>query len=105
MAKFAGLVTYVSQVESRPGIWTDQTVSRLMRGDMLRASASSQNGDKVNSDITLNHRVSLVADDFALNEYYNIKHITINNREWEVTSVEVQHPRLIVSVGGLWNGD
>lgn len=104
MAKFAGLVTYVSQVETRPGIWTEESISRLMRGDMLRASSSSQNGDKVHSDITLNHRVSLVADDYALNEFHNIKHITIGNREWEVTSVEVQHPRLILSVGGLWNG-
>ena len=104
MAKYAGLVTYVSEVESRPGIWTEESVSRLMRGDMLRKTLSVQNDDKVNSDISLNHRVSLVGDEFALNNYYGIKHIQIDGRDWEVTSVEVQHPRLIVTVGGLWNG-
>lgn len=105
MAKFAGLVTYVTQVESRPGIWTDESISRLMRGDMLRKGSVGQNDDKVNSDISLNHRVSLVGDEYALNNYYDIKHIQLNGREWEVTSVEVQHPRLILTIGGLWNGE
>lgn len=104
MAKYAGLVGYVTQTETVPGVWTPVSNSRSMRGDIIR-QASSQNGDKVNTDITLSHRVSLIGDAYAFDNYFYIKWIVIDGAKWEVTSVEIQRPRIIVSLGGLWNGD
>lgn len=104
MAKYAGLVGYVTQEETKPGVWTPVENPRRMRGDVIRLSSSSQNGNKINDDITLNHRVSLVGDAYAFGNYYNIRWIEIDGLKWEVSSVEVQRPRLIVSIGGLWNG-
>lgn len=103
MARYAGLVGYVTQEETVPGVWLPVDNSKQMRGDIIKLS-SSQNGDKVNSDITLNHRVSLVGDAYAFGNYYNIKWIEMDGMKWEVSSVEVQRPRLILSLGGLWNG-
>lgn len=103
MAKFAGLVTYVTQAETTPGVWTDVVNSYPMKGDILRKGAVNQNDGKVNSNVSLNHRVSLVADAYALGNYHDIKHIEMDGRKWEVTSIEVQRPRIIVSLGGLWN--
>ena len=105
MAKYAGLVGYVTQEETVPGVWSQVSTSRPMRGDVLRASSSSQNGDKVNEDVSLGHRVSLVGDAYAFGNYYNIKWIELHGRKWEVNSVEIQRPRLIVSIGGPWNGN
>lgn len=104
MARYAGLVTYVTQAETKPGVWTDVASSYFMKGDMLRKGSDRQNDDKVNSDVSLNHRVSLVADEYALGNYYNIKAIEVDGRNWTVTSVEVQRPRIIVTLGGLWHG-
>lgn len=104
MSKFTGSVGYVTQGESVPGVWSPVETIKTMRGDIIRQSSSVQNGDKVNSDITLNHRVSLMGDAYAFDNYYALKWITINGRKWEVSSVEMQRPRLIVTVGGLWNG-
>lgn len=103
MAKYSGLVTYVTQVESRPGIWTNAEVSHTMKGDILRKGSTFQNGDRVNGEVTLNHRVSLVADAYALGNYHNMKYIQLDGRDWFITSVEVQRPRIIVTVGGLKN--
>lgn len=103
MARFAGLVGYVTQEETAPGVWSSVESSKKMRGDVIRQS-SSQNGDKVNNDITLSHRVSLLGDAYAFGNYYNIKWIEVDGAKWEVTSVEVKRPRLTVSLGGLWNG-
>ncbi len=104
MAKYAGLVCYVTQEEKVPGVWTPLENPVLMKGDIIRQSSNYQDNGKINSDISLNHRVSLVGDAYAFDNYYNIKWIMLDGRKWEVTSVEIQRPRIIVSIGGLWNG-
>lgn len=104
MTKFTGLVGYVTQEQKVPGVWSPVDNPKKMRGDVIRQSSSNQNDGKVNSDITLNHRVSLLGDAYAFGNYYTIKWIELDSRKWEVTSVELQRPRIIVTVGGLWNG-
>jgi hypothetical protein len=104
MSRYAGLVGYVTQEENVPGVWSSVDKSVMMKGDLIRQSSSVQNGDKVNSDVTLNHRVSLLGDAYAFNNYFNLKWIELNGQKWEVSSIELQRPRIIVTVGGVWNG-
>lgn len=105
MAKYSGLVGYGDQVETAPGVWETITESRMMKGDLIRQNADIRDSAKVNDDITLNHRVSLIGDAYAFDSYFNMKWIQIHGRRWKISSVEVQRPRLIVEIGGLWNGD
>lgn len=102
MAKYAGLVGYVTQEETVPGVWSAKESPRRMKGDVIRLS-SRQNGDNINTDITLSHRVSLMGDAYAFDNYYNISWIEVHGRKWRVSSVEIQRPRIIVELGGLWN--
>lgn len=104
MAKFSGLVGYITQSEISPGVWSSVENSIMMKGDVIRQSSNTQNDDKVNSDITLSHRVSLIGDAYSFGNYYNIKWVDIRGAKWEVESVEIQRPRLIVTLGGIWNG-
>lgn len=102
MSRFSGLVAYITESEIAPGVWGPTETTKVMKGDIIRQSSNSQNGDKVNSDITLNHRVSLVGDAFAFGNYYNIKWIQIDGLKWSISSVEIQRPRIIVTLGGVW---
>lgn len=102
MAKFAGLVGYVTQEETTPGVWSPVEQARMMKGDFYMESSRHQNGDKINKDIALNHRVSLVGDAYTFENYYAIRWIEIKGVKWEVTSIEVKRPRLIVNIGGLY---
>lgn len=104
MSKFSGLVGYVTQLETSPGVWSSVENSNMMKGDVIRQSSNSQNGDKVNSDVTLSHRVSLLGDAHSFNNYYNIRWVEVDGRKWQVASVEIQRPRIIVTLGGVWNG-
>jgi hypothetical protein len=104
MAKFSGLVGYVTQSESSPGVWSSVENPIMMKGDIIRQSSNGQNDDKVNSDVSLNHRVSLVGDAYSFGNYYNIRWVEINGLKWEISSIEIQRPRIIVTLGGIWNG-
>lgn len=105
MARYAGLVCYGKQVETEPGIWETEEKTLSMKGDMIRQNADIINSNSVNDDISLGHRVSLVGDAYAFENYFNIKWIEIDRRKWKVSSIEIQRPRIIVDVGGLWNGN
>lgn len=110
MSKFTGLVGFITQEESIPGVWSPIENSKKMRGDLISSSATNGNGSriadsgKVNDDVSLNHRVSLLGDYYTFNNYLNIKWIQIGGRKLEVSSIELQRPRVILTVGGLWNG-
>lgn len=104
MSKFSGLVGYVTQSETSPGVWSSVENSNMMKGDIIRQSSNNQNDDKVNSDVTLSHRVSLLGDAYSFNNYYNIRWIEIHGQKWEISSIEIQRPRIVVTLGGIWNG-
>lgn len=105
MARFSGLVGFSDQqVETSPGIWESKTVERRLRGDILRHAFSFQAPDKINDDLTISNRVSVVADEFAFKNYPTITYVKWNNVAWKVTEVEVQRPRLILSLGGVYHG-
>jgi hypothetical protein len=103
MSKFAGLVGYDTQEESVPGVWSPVEKTVMMKGDIIRQSSSNQNGVKVNNDVTLSHRVSLMGDSYAFANYLQIKWIQVDGHKWSITSIELQRPRIIVTLGGLWN--
>lgn len=109
MAKYAGLVGYVTHTETRPGIWENVTLERSMRGDVLRLSSRTDGdgrfaSDNINDSFSMNHRISLVADPFAYENFPHLKYVSYLGSKWIVTSVQVERPRLIVTLGGVWNG-
>ena len=104
MAKFAGLVGYVTQKESTSGVWLPETVERKMRGDVIRAASSFNANEKVNEDIILQQRISLVGDPYSFANFTTLKYVTYLGVKWKVLSIEVNRPRLIVTIGGVWNG-
>ena len=104
MAKYAGLVGYVTQTETKPGVWGSVEEEVKMRGDVIRLSSAVEQNTKVNDNIDIRNRISLVANQYAYANFSNLKYIWYLGQKWKVTSVEVQRPRLICELGGLYNG-
>lgn len=101
MSKFAGSVGYVTEEEKVPGIWSAAEVVRRMQGDVLRAASVFQGAEKVNENITLQHRISLVGDHYSFEHFYEIRWIEYMGVKWEVTMLEVVRPRIIATLGGV----
>lgn len=106
MTRFAGEVGYGESVENPPGSgkWVDVISERLYRGDVIRNTRRLATGEKVNDDITVDNSISIVTDAYATEHFFKIKYVKWAGVLWTVTSVEVQAPRLILSLGGVYNG-
>ena len=106
MNKWFGKVGYAITEETRPGVWmADKIVERDYYGDIVRNIQRFGNEEKTNEDITVSVNISIVADPFAYNHFHTIKYIEYMGTKWDVSSVDPQYPRLILTLGGVYNGD
>lgn len=105
MAKFSGKVGYgPTTVETAPGVWNEVIVERVYVGDILRNTRKLQSGESVNDDLSVNNSISIVADAYANEHFFAIRYVQWAGTLWKVTEVEVQAPRLLLRLGGVYNG-
>lgn len=105
MAKWFGKIGYAETVETKPGVWEEKITPREYYGDLLRNSRRLQSTDQVNDDINISNEISIVADPYANEHFYAMRYAEFSGAKWKITNVEVQYPRLILTLGGVWNGD
>lgn len=107
MAKFYGQIGFAKTVEepADSGIWIDKVIERNYYGDVTRIVRRWETDKQVNDDININNQISIVSDSFASQNIPWMKYIRWNDAVWKITSVEVQYPRLILSIGGVYNGE
>ena len=104
MAKWFGIVGYGITVETKPGVWTEKTVERDYYGDLIRNSRRLQSSsEKVNDDLTISNQLSIVSDPYAYENFHSMRYGKFMGAKWKITDVEVQYPRLILTLGGVYN--
>lgn len=104
MAKFYGAIGFGHAVESAPGVFTDTITEKVYYGDVIRNSRQLQENNNVNSDIGVQNSISIVADAYATENFFAMRYISWAGVLWAVQSVEVQRPRLLLRLGGVYNG-
>lgn len=104
MAKFYGPVGYAETVETAPGVKTEQITERMYSGDLIRNVRRLESSDKLNDDINIANEISIISDPFARKNFHKMRYVGFLGSLWKVSSVEVQYPRLILTVGGVYNG-
>ena len=102
MAKWFGKIGYVVTEETEPGVWEETVTEREYFGDMTSDRRKRQNSGEVNDDINLANVISIVADPFAYQNCSNMAYAEIMGSKWKISDVEIQRPRLILTVGGVY---
>lgn len=106
MARFYGEIGFtVEEVETAPGVWRQGIVEHPYFGDITRNSRQLQAGEKINDDLSVQNQISIVADAYAREHFFAMRYVKWAGARWKVTEVEVQHPRLLLRLGGIWNGE
>lgn len=104
MAKFYGVIGYETLSETKKGVYQPTTVERCYAGDMLRNIAQHKTSSDLNDDITFDKRISIVADQFAYENFSAIRYVKYMGAKWKVLSAEPTFPRIILTIGGVYNG-
>ena len=104
MAKWFGKIGYVTHRQTKPSVWSEEKTTREYYGDIIRNTSSWKNtSDSTNDDLSIDVQISIVADQFAFQHFSSMKWIELYDAKWKITKVEPKHPRLILSVGGVYN--
>jgi hypothetical protein len=103
MAKFYGVIGYGTTVETAPGVWEEKITEKSYFGDLIRNTRRIQSADQLNDNINVANEISIVADPFANENFHSMRYVEFMGAKWKISNVDVRYPRLILTVGGLYN--
>lgn len=104
MAKWYGLIGFAKTVEISPGVYEEEITEHQYYGDVVRDTRRLQNSSQLNDNINIANNISIVADPFANNNFHSMRYVEYMGAKWKIESVEVQYPRLVLTIGGVYNG-
>ena len=104
MAKYYGVIGFVTTVETAPGVWTEKIVEKHFAGDLLSYSRRWQNGSYKNDNLAINNKISIVFDAYAYQHIGEMRYVELMGSYWKIDSIDVEHPRMILSIGEVYNG-
>lgn len=104
--KFFGQIGYnISEEEvDDTGVWIPSVVERSYKGDFIRDDRNLSTTDSVNGNVTFSNQISVISDSYGFLNHVNIRYVRWNGNCWQVSSVEVVRPRILIRFGELYNG-
>lgn len=107
--RFSGAVGYASSAETAPGVWKEIMTEVEYFGDVIKDSRRLEPPSQVppvtNSGIGLENSFSIIGDEQAYGNINKMRYVRWNGIAWTITNVEVRRPRLVLTIGGQWDGN
>jgi len=104
MAKYCGNIGFSIPTETTPGVWEEVITEGKYYGDTNQDHMRPRSTDTVNDNIVCQDEISIIANPFAMNNFHSIKYAVYMGTKWKVTSVDVRYPRLVLTLGEVYNG-
>ena len=105
MGRFYGVIGYASTTERAPGVWVEQITERRYYGELHRNARRLESSGNLNDNITVSNEISIVADPYAYENFLSMRYVEFMGARWKISNVEVQYPRLKLTLGGVYNGE
>lgn len=103
MPKFFGKIGYAELAETSPGVWEEKITEHEHYGKVVRNTSKLVTSDNLNDNVDVNTEISIIADTYAIENFSSMRYIEYMGAKWKITTVEPKYPRLILSIGGLYN--
>lgn len=103
MAKFFGKIGYAETKQTSPGVWEEEITEREYFGDLTRNTRRLQSSGNLNDNIVVANDISIISDPFANQNFHAMRYVEFMGTKWKISNVEVQYPRLILTLGDQYN--
>lgn len=105
MAKFCGKIGFIvnEEIPKDSGIWRPVEKTRVYKGDEITNTSFWDTSNNVNDDFSIKNQISIVADSFAYEHIGCMKFIEYLGSRWKISTINVKRPRIILTIGGLYN--
>lgn len=104
MAKYFGNIGYGVPTEAAVGVWKDSIIERPYYGDAIRDTRKQQGSSAINDDLNISMVLSIVSDPYANENTHRMRYAWYMNAKWKIANIDVQYPRLLLTLGGVHNG-
>lgn len=103
MPKCSGVIGYALAGETQPGVWTESIIEKKYYGDIVRDNRKIVDQSEINGSINISNNISVVSNKFMLENMAFMRYITFMKSKWKINSVDIKPPRIIITLGGLYN--
>lgn len=103
--KFYGKIGFSYQAETAPGVIDSLSEERDVYGDVLSNVRRWDNSNEINDNLTVSNRLSVVASRFIYEHLGAMKYVVWNGTSWKIKSAEIVRPRIILTLGEVYNGE
>lgn len=104
MAKWAGKIGFAETVKGDDDITRTTIIERSFKGDVLQDYRNWEDSEKINGNINISNRISVVAKDYMLTHLQYMRYVTWQGAKWRIKTISVAYPRVILLLGDLYNG-
>ncbi|MBQ0088385.1 MAG: hypothetical protein KBT27_03510 [Prevotellaceae bacterium] len=105
MTKFKGRVGYSVTEEIRPGVFAQECIKEsTYYGDVEDPYIRHTSKEGINDDLAISHTISILVDPKSVDRAPNMRYVTYMGTRWNITGVQYKYPRLILTLGGVYNG-
>lgn len=102
--RFYGVVGFGQSTEVKMGAFEDVITEHKYYGNVVRTSRRLVSNAELNDDISVDVSISILADPYALENFFAMRFVEWEGALWKVINVTPERPRLILRLGGVYNG-
>lgn len=104
MAKYSGRIGFTKTEKIKPGVFVPKTTYVKYRGEVERKVIKSElQTSQLNNEFNVSNVINIIGNEYAFENFQHISCVEYLGAFWRVISVEVIHPRLKLTIGGVFN--
>lgn len=105
MAVFYGKIGFMETVETSQSVWEEKICEHPYSGKVLSNRKMWVSAGQENDNLKISNKISILADPYARDHFHSIRYVCWMGTKWKVSDVEVKYPRLILTMGDVYNGE
>lgn len=105
MAKFSGVIGFGVTDELVPGVYDDvNVIEKPYYGEYKKNVRKLEGGNGVVSNFQISTVVEVYEDNYLRENLSYMKYVGFHGLRWNVESIEISYPKLILTIGGVYVG-